>query len=29
EINEICDKLLANYNMENYHYEIVETEAAQ
>ncbi|MFD1126405.1 phosphoribosylformylglycinamidine synthase subunit PurS [Lentilactobacillus raoultii] len=29
EINEICDKLLANYNMENYRYEIVETEAAQ
>lgn len=29
EINEICDKMLANYNMENYHYEIVETEAAQ
>ncbi|GAA3199280.1 phosphoribosylformylglycinamidine synthase subunit PurS [Lentilactobacillus kefiri] len=29
EINEICDKLLANYNMENYHYEIEETEAAQ
>ncbi|GEP24475.1 phosphoribosylformylglycinamidine synthase subunit PurS [Lentilactobacillus diolivorans] len=29
EINEICDKLLANYNMENYHYEIAETEAAQ
>ncbi|KRL21461.1 phosphoribosylformylglycinamidine synthase subunit PurS [Lentilactobacillus kisonensis] len=29
EINEICDKLLANYNMENYHYEIDETEAAK
>ncbi len=29
EINEICDKLLANYNMENYHYEVVESEAAQ
>ncbi|GHP14956.1 phosphoribosylformylglycinamidine synthase subunit PurS [Lentilactobacillus fungorum] len=29
EINEICDKLLANYNMENYHYEIEDAEAAQ
>ncbi|MCT3398677.1 phosphoribosylformylglycinamidine synthase subunit PurS [Lentilactobacillus hilgardii] len=29
EINDICDKMLANYNMENYHYDITETEAAQ
>lgn len=29
EINEICDKMLANYNMENYRYEIVETEATR
>lgn len=29
EINDICDKMLANYNMENYHCDITETEAAQ
>ncbi|GBG94761.1 phosphoribosylformylglycinamidine synthase [Ligilactobacillus salitolerans] len=26
EVNEICDRMLVNYNMENYRYEISETE---
>ncbi len=26
EINEICDKLLANVNMESYHYQILKKE---
>ncbi|WP_283679641.1 phosphoribosylformylglycinamidine synthase subunit PurS [Lentilactobacillus sp. Marseille-Q4993] len=29
EIDEICDKLLANVNMESYRYEIEELEAAK
>ncbi|HIW88322.1 MAG TPA: phosphoribosylformylglycinamidine synthase subunit PurS, partial [Candidatus Ligilactobacillus excrementipullorum] len=26
EVNEICDQMLVNYNMEKYRYEISETE---
>ena len=29
EVNEICDRMLANFNMENYRYEISDSEAIQ
>lgn len=29
EVNEICNRMLANFNMENYRYEISDSEAIQ